>query len=227
MKTAQLRRLGPSVVRWIVFVSLWAADSSIQLMLMTRTNERRVRPTLRIKWPPWVRPHLMRQSNNTCAYCGHRITARGLHVDHMVPVVRGGSNDINNLQAICRPCNKRKGQQTDEEFRERYRRLVPLRSRTPPRRRISQREFNEETRRTEQSESVRQFRRTRFISKRSKMSSGCLALGVVVFTIIVIPLAQLGAEGWLLLLPPLALGGGSGLGVWARAYGTGAMVEDE
>ena len=50
-----------------------------------------------------------------------------MDIDHMIPVIRGGSNDESNLQVICRPCNLRKGLQTDEEFRERYARLVPQR----------------------------------------------------------------------------------------------------
>ncbi len=222
----RLRTLGIHVRKWISVASLWTADRLIQLMLTTRANERRIRPTERATWPRGLKQQLMRRQANTCVYCAYRRTAASLEIDHMVPVVRGGANDVSNLQVICRPCNQRKGLQTDQEFRTRYRRLVPARPLTPPSRRISQREFREETQRTEQGDTVREFRRTRFISKRSKVSSGCLVLGVVVGLIVVFALAAVGVEANVSIWPALVLGVASGLGVWIRAYKTGAMIED-
>ena len=43
----------------------------------------------------------------TCAYC-HRPTKR-LTVDHVVPISRGGRNEISNIVPACRSCNSRKG----------------------------------------------------------------------------------------------------------------------
>lgn len=223
----RLRELGSTIVAWAVLASLWTADLLIKVMLATRSDERRIRPTERVTWPRDLKQRLMKRQGNTCVYCGHRRTARTLDIDHMIPVVRGGSNDPSNLQVICRPCNQRKGLQTDQEFRTRYRRLVPMRSLTVPRRRISQGEFREETRRTGQSEIAQQFRRTRFISKRSKVGSGCTILGIAVGAVVIFALASAGAEGYLLLLPSIVLGGGVGIGVWVRAYRTGAMIEDD
>ena len=223
----RVRDVGSTIVAWAVLASLWTADLLIKVMLTTRSDERRIRPTGRVTWPRGLKQQLMRRQDNTCVYCGHRRTARTLDIDHMTPVVRGGSNDPSNLQVICRPCNQRKGLQTDQEFRTRYRRLVPLRALTPPRRRITQHEFREETRSTGQSETTQQFRRTRFISKRSKVSSGCMILGIAVGAIVLFALASAGADGYLLLLPSVVLGGGVGIGVWIRAYRTGAMIEDD
>ncbi|WP_211298936.1 HNH endonuclease [Kineococcus rhizosphaerae] len=42
----------------------------------------------------------------TCCYCG---TCAGLTVDHKVPLVLGGTNDLDNLQTLCGSCNSRKG----------------------------------------------------------------------------------------------------------------------
>lgn len=41
-----------------------------------------------------------------CRECG---THRDLTVDHIVPVVLGGSDDPDNLQTLCKSCNSRKG----------------------------------------------------------------------------------------------------------------------
>jgi 5-methylcytosine-specific restriction endonuclease McrA len=51
-----------------------------------------------------------------CAYCG----ADGpLEPDHRVPLVRGGSNYIDNILPACRRCNSRKRLLTEDEFRAR------------------------------------------------------------------------------------------------------------
>ena len=210
---------------WIVIIALLIADWLIWVMLRTRSNERRIRPTKRVTWPKGLKQELMKRQDNTCVYCGYRRIARTLDIDHMTPAIRGGSNDVSNLQVVCRPCNQRKGLQTDQEFRARYSRLVPAPPLTPPERRIAQSEFKEETRRTRQAASAREFRRTRFITPREKIVSGCLMSGGIVFGILLFGLAAIGAEGLLLLLPALALGVAFGLGIWLRAYRTGATSE--
>ncbi len=150
-----------------------------------------------------------------------------MDIDHIVPVVRGGSNAKSNLQVICRPCNQRKGLQTDEEFRARYSRLIPQRLLTPPRRRIDQREFREETQRTSQVESVRHFRRTRFVPMRERVLVGCLVLGIAVALVLYLSLTGLGLHEDFALWPSLVLGAAAGLGVLLRAHLTGAMLEND
>ncbi len=116
----RLQKSTSFIVTWIVLVSLWVADVLIWVMLRTRSDERRIRPTERVVWPKGLKQRLMRRQDNTCVYCGYRRIATSLDIDHIIPVVRGGSNDMSNLQVICRRCNQRKGLQTDEEFRTRY-----------------------------------------------------------------------------------------------------------
>ena len=214
-----------ALMTWTVLVSLWVADGLIWLMLRTRTNERRIKPTERIPWRQGLKRELMSRQNNTCTYCGHRRTARLLEIDHIFPVVRGGSNNKSNLQVICRPCNMRKGIQSDEEFRTRYSRLVPSKRMTPPRRRIAQHEFNAATQRTGQADSVRSFRKTRYLSSRDKVVGGCTFLGFAVVFVMLISLALLGLEGLFLLLPPMVTGVAFGYSIWLRAYMTGAMID--
>ena len=214
------------VWRLIVAVALLAADGLIGLMLLTRANERRIRPTERVTWPKGMKRQLMKRQDNTCSYCGHRRIARSFDIDHMVPVVRGGSNSTENLQVICRPCNQRKGLQTDGEYRSRYARLVPPKPLTPPSQPIPQAKFKAETQSTSQGLEVRQFRKSRFISPREKVVSGSVACGATTGGITLFGLAYLGAEGYLLLLPSVILGGSIGFGLWLRAYVTGAMITE-
>ena len=45
----------------------------------------------------------------TCQYCGLHGDEKELQIDHIIPVSRGGTNDINNLVTSCATCNKKKG----------------------------------------------------------------------------------------------------------------------
>lgn len=48
-----------------------------------------------------------------CAYCGAEDAG---HVDHLIPLARGGSAFPSNLVPACRPCNQRKSWRTAREF---------------------------------------------------------------------------------------------------------------
>lgn len=50
-----------------------------------------------------------------CPYCRTSIAGR-FHVDHIVPLSRGGSNGVENLQLLCQPCNQRKHAKDPEQF---------------------------------------------------------------------------------------------------------------
>lgn len=40
-----------------------------------------------------------------CRYCGVNGKAFELHVDHVVPLARGGESTLDNLATACAPCN--------------------------------------------------------------------------------------------------------------------------
>ena len=48
-----------TVVAWVGLVALWLADVSIWVMLLTRSNERRIQPP-RVTWPKGLKRQLMR-----------------------------------------------------------------------------------------------------------------------------------------------------------------------
>lgn len=50
-----------------------------------------------------------------CVYCLKCIRKK-YHIDHKVPIARGGSNFSKNLQALCAPCNMKKNKKTHREF---------------------------------------------------------------------------------------------------------------
>ena len=45
----------------------------------------------------------------TCVQCGARKEdGATLHVDHIIPVSRGGTDELDNLQTLCKECNLNK-----------------------------------------------------------------------------------------------------------------------
>jgi 5-methylcytosine-specific restriction endonuclease McrA len=50
-----------------------------------------------------------------CAYC-ETVLFGDYHADHMIPLSRGGSNDVINIAITCPPCNLRKNDRTAEEY---------------------------------------------------------------------------------------------------------------
>ena len=68
------------------------------------------RPDLRHEM--WVR------QDGCCWYCGDDLAEGDTpHIDHQMPISRGGADDIANFVLSCGRCNIRKGAKTLEEFR--------------------------------------------------------------------------------------------------------------
>ena len=53
-----------------------------------------------------------------CAYCGCYITPREMQTDHVVPLRKGGADEISNMLPACRSCNHYKSTLTIKQFRE-------------------------------------------------------------------------------------------------------------
>lgn len=52
--------------------------------------------------------HMVKQLyGNACANCGRIDVA--IHQDHKIPLARGGTDNIDNIQPLCKPCNSSKG----------------------------------------------------------------------------------------------------------------------
>lgn len=56
-----------------------------------------------------LRRAVFERDNFTCQYCGGVGEETDLEVDHIIPVSKGGNDDIRNLCTACWKCNRSKG----------------------------------------------------------------------------------------------------------------------
>ena len=52
-----------------------------------------------------LRFEVFKRDSFSCVYCGRSAPDVVLHVDHVVPVSKGGTNEITNLVTACSDCN--------------------------------------------------------------------------------------------------------------------------
>ena len=56
------------------------------------------------------------KSEGRCAICGKFVPFESFTVDHIIPLAKGGSNDMSNLQCACKTCNRIKQDILPEEL---------------------------------------------------------------------------------------------------------------
>ena len=64
-----------------------------------------------------LRFEILKRDGFACRYCGVTAVAAPLHVDHVVPEAKGGTDDPANLVTACRDCNLGKSDRSLDESR--------------------------------------------------------------------------------------------------------------
>lgn len=90
--------------------------------ICTDVRKLRVRESRRVRWQQAplrkaVRLAVFERDGFACVYCGDRPST--LHVDHIHPVVLGGTSALGNLATACKPCNSSKGARPLDQWRGR------------------------------------------------------------------------------------------------------------
>lgn len=66
-------------------------------------------------WPAWLKKGLVFRDKEICQNCGKVVAPsfnpmiESYHIDHIIPLNCGGTNDATNLQLLCNSCNTSKG----------------------------------------------------------------------------------------------------------------------
>ncbi|MGW3072754.1 HNH endonuclease [Kitasatospora sp. NPDC001132] len=75
-----------------------------------------------VEHAPYSRLEILIRWKNRCAYCGELAQ----HLDHVVPLSRGGTDTAENMVPACADCNLSKGAKTLEEWGRSLRPAPPL-----------------------------------------------------------------------------------------------------
>lgn len=62
------------------------------------------------------RRDLLEAQNYKCFHCGADLRVVKKHMDHWIPVKKGGTNDFSNLRYLCAKCNLSKGAKLPHEW---------------------------------------------------------------------------------------------------------------
>ena len=62
--------------------------------------------------PARLRHEVFKRDKYRCRECGATNKETTLEIDHIVPVAKGGSNNLSNLQTLCKACNRAKHTRT-------------------------------------------------------------------------------------------------------------------
>lgn len=61
------------------------------------------------------RKALVKRDKNTCQYCGTKLTASEITIDHVFPRSKGGKTSFLNCVVCCHVCNNKKADRTPED----------------------------------------------------------------------------------------------------------------
>jgi len=94
----------------------WIAEHKEEYAIMNRANQH----ARRVKFGQYQPTKaaivkLLGEWDGKCKYCAKEITQ--YHIDHILPVSKGGSGDITNLAVVCKECNWSKRDKTLLEWK--------------------------------------------------------------------------------------------------------------
>lgn len=92
----------------------WASENQDARLASWRNRDAMVRNAEGTHTAEDVRAIYDRQGGE-CVYCGADLS-KGYHVDHIMPLILGGSNAPENLQCLCPTCNLRKGPKHPDDW---------------------------------------------------------------------------------------------------------------
>jgi len=89
------------------FEQLRSGLTEVKQIQQTQSTARFLRRQERNRMSESLRYQVLSRDNSRCTRCGATPQTHGvsLHVDHIVPVSKGGKTEIGNLQTLCAPCN--------------------------------------------------------------------------------------------------------------------------
>lgn len=94
----------------------------IETIVQSETRTKKIKKKSAVKRKHYSgaeRKAIYEKADGCCQLCGRKIEFRNMTVDHIIPLGKDGSNDLDNTQATCRVCNQFKANIYPEQFFDR------------------------------------------------------------------------------------------------------------
>jgi 5-methylcytosine-specific restriction endonuclease McrA len=102
----------------------WRSVPKNKEILLAKENRRRARKNRGGgSYTPADIKEIFFAQKGRCAFCRMRL-GKDRHIDHIVPLSKGGTSNRQNLQLLCKPCNLSKGSKDQIEFMQAKGRLL-------------------------------------------------------------------------------------------------------
>ena len=97
---------------WGLLVVNYVSDEDYQKYWFGKKKK----PRQRTHIPRGLRHEVFKRDNYTCQECGAtKEDGAKLHIDHIIPVSKGGTDELDNLQTLCDKCNLNKSNLIQKE----------------------------------------------------------------------------------------------------------------
>jgi hypothetical protein len=97
--------VGPAAIKTFLELELLEAAGEDEYAWKCSLLRFDTKPPKRKPMSPRTRWHILERDGFRCRYCGRSASEVKLHVDHMIPVSAGGTDDHDNLVTACAECN--------------------------------------------------------------------------------------------------------------------------
>lgn len=94
----------------------------IETVVQSETRTKKIKKKSAVKrkhYSEEQRRTIYEKADGCCQLCGRRIGFHDMTVDHIIPLEKGGSNDLDNIQAACAVCNRFKANVYPDVFFDR------------------------------------------------------------------------------------------------------------
>lgn len=81
-----------------------------------KTKTKTPKKNSRTPLPKGIRFEVFKKDNHKCVVCGRGVADNiTLHVDHIIPIAKGGTDELSNLRTLCDECNLNKSDLLQEK----------------------------------------------------------------------------------------------------------------